>query len=292
MKSVDIEYFKPAGIAEALELLARHGQTGKIIAGGQSLVPSMNFRLARPDVLIDIGAIAELRGVADRGDHLEIGATTPHARFHDPVCAGPTGRLLSRVVANIAHYPIRQRGTFGGSLSHADPASEWCLVAATFGAEMEIHGQDGVRRVPAAGFFRGTFVTDIGAEELLARIRLPKLPEGWGTGFVEFSRRKGDFALASAVAALDVRAGTITGARLGVGAVGPHGIRLSGLEAAIIGRAASATTLAEIAAAVPGLIDPSSDIHGSAEYRRELAATMLRRAMTAALADTGAEPAA
>ncbi len=285
MKPAAFQYFKPARLADALKLLSEHGAIGKIIAGGQSLVPLMNFRLARPEILIDINGIAEIQGVTDRSDRLEIGAVTRHAAFHAPVCDGPTGRLLAKVVRNIAHYPIRQRGTFGGSLSHADPASEWCLVAATFGAEMEIHGPDGVRRVPAAGFFRSAFVTAVGQEDLLVRIQLPKLPEGWGTGFYEYSRRKGDFALAMSVAALKVDGGAITGARLGLGAVSSRGMRLETLEARLVGQPATPATIAAIAAEVPGMVEPNSDIHGSAEYRKELSATVVKRALNGALED-------
>ncbi|VDC24954.1 FAD binding domain-containing protein [Pseudogemmobacter humi] len=285
MKPASFSYHKPGSVSAALALLAQFGEEGKIIAGGQSLVPSMNFRLARPETLIDINHIAEIQGVSDQGDHLEIGAVTRHATFHHPVSPCPLGRMLTKVVANIAHYPIRQRGTFGGSLSHADPASEWCLVAVTMGAEMEIHGPAGARRVPAAQFFRGTFTTAVGRDELLARIRLPKLPEGWGTGFYEFSRRKGDFALAMALAALKVEGGTIRAARLGLGAVGAHPQRLEALEAELTGQPATPQTFAAIGARAQTMVTPSGDIHGSAEYRRELAATVIARALTRAAED-------
>lgn len=285
MKPAYFSYHSPVSISEALALLQEYGEEGKVIAGGQSLVPSMNFRLARPDTLIDINNIAEIQGVRDLPDHLEIGAVTRHATFHRPVTDCPLGRMLSKVVANIAHYPIRQRGTFGGSLSHADPASEWCLVATTLGAEMEVHGPSGVRRVPVAKFFRGTFMTDVGRTELLARIRLPKLPQGWGTGFYEFSRRKGDFALAMALAALSVHGGVIRGARLGLGAVGAHPLRLDALEADLVGKSATPATFAEIGAKAQSMVTPSGDIHGSAEYRRDLTATVIVRALTQAAED-------
>ena len=285
MKPASFSYRKPTSIAEALALLKAFGEDGKIIAGGQSLVPSMNFRLARPETLIDINHIPDIQGVKDGGDHLDIGAVTRHATFHQPVSPCPLGRMLTKVVANIAHYPIRQRGTFGGSLSHADPASEWCLVATTMGAELEIHGQNGPRRVPVAQYFRGTFVTAVGRDELLARIRLPKLPAGWGSGFYEFSRRKGDFALAMSLAALKVEGGVITGARLGLGAVAAHPTRLESLEAALIGQPATPDTFAAIGAKARGMVTPSGDIHGSAEYRSELVPTVITRALTAALED-------
>lgn len=287
MKPAPFSYERPQSLDDALRTLAQYGAEGKIIAGGQSLVPSMNFRLARPETLIDINNIPEIQGVSILDDAIVIGAVTRHADFHRPVSDDPVGRMLSKVVQSIAHYPIRQRGTFGGSLSHADPASEWCLVATTMGAEMEIAGQGGPRIVPVDQFFRGTFMTAVGEDELLARIRLPRLPQGWGSGFYEFSRRKGDFALAMSLAMLKLDGGRIADARLGVGAVSAQPLRLSELEARLKGQPATPETFAVIATAAQDLVRPSSDIHGSAEYRRDLTATVIRRALTAAAADCG-----
>ncbi|WP_347310743.1 FAD binding domain-containing protein [Defluviimonas sp. SAOS-178_SWC] len=285
MKPAPFSYHRPASLDEAVRSLATHGAVGKIIAGGQSLVPSMNFRLARPDVLIDINNIPEIQGVRVEDDTIVIGSVTRHATFHKPVCDDPVGRMLSKVVQNIAHYPIRQRGTFGGSLCHADPASEWCLVAITLGAEIEIAGQDGTRRVAASEFFRGTFMTAVGETELLARLRLPRLPHGWGSGFYEFSRRKGDFALAMALAMLRLDGDRIIDARLGLGAVSAHSVRLDALEAQLKGQCATDETFSAVAAAAQKMVSPSSDIHGSAEYRRDLTGTVIRRALAAARAD-------
>lgn len=289
MKPAAFHYVKPATVADALAALAGFGAEGKIIAGGQSLVPSMNFRLARPETLIDINAIAEIQGVTQEPGMLVIGAVTRHAAFHAPISDDATGRMLAKVVQNIAHYPIRQRGTFGGSLSHADPASEWCLVAATLGAEVEIAGQAGTRQVPAAEFFRGTFMTAIGADELLLRVRLPRLGAGWGSGFYEFSRRKGDFALAMALAMLRLEGGRIAEARLGLGAVSAHPLRLGALEARLVGQVAGPEAFAEIAEEAKTMVSPSSDIHGSAEYRTDLVGTVIRRALAQAAADCGAQ---
>ena len=289
MKPAPFDYYKPHTVPEALSLLAEHGMTGKVIAGGQSLVPSMNFRLARPEALIDINEIAEIQGIDETGDTLIIGALTRHAAFHEPVCDGPTGRMLAHVVRNISHYPIRQRGTFGGSLSHADPASEWCLVAMTLGAEMEIRGPGGERRVPARDFFKGTFMTAVGPDELLCRVHLPKLPDGWGAGFHEFSRRKGDFALAMSLAALRIEDGAVREARLGVGGVASHALRLAPIEAALVGKPATPEAFKAAAEAVRDLIDPTSDIHGSAVYRRDLAVAMVGRALIDAAIDAEAD---
>ncbi|PZQ97668.1 MAG: hypothetical protein DI533_10860 [Cereibacter sphaeroides] len=285
MKPAAFHYEAPATLAEALRLIRENADDGKILAGGQSLVPAMNFRLARPGVLVDINGVKEIDFLRETENELIIGALTRHAAFHKPVCGGPLGVMMAKVVRNIAHYPIRQRGTFGGSLCHADPASEWCLLAATLGATMVIQNQDGAREVPAAEYFRGTFTTAVGADEILAEIRLPKFAPGWGTGFYEFSRRKGDFALAMSLAALRIEGGVIREARLGLGAVADHGKRLVELEAELVGKEPTRETFVNIGQRAKGMVNPSGDIHGSAEYRRDLAGTVIERALTEAAAE-------
>ena len=253
-----------------------------MLAGGQSLVPAMNFRLARPEMLIDINDLAEL-GRLESGAHgLRIGALVRHAAFHRPVDDSELSRLLSRVVRHIAHYPIRQRGTFGGSLAHADPASEWCLVAATLSAEMTIASTAGERKVPAEQFFRGLFTTAVGENELLTAIDIPALPPGARGGFYEFSRRVGDYALAMALAVLVVEDGVIRWARLGLGAAADRPLRLHSVERLLEGRKAEAATFHEAAAAARDLASPSGDIHGDAAYRKDLVATVVERALTEA----------
>ena len=177
---------------------------GRVLAGGQSLVPTMAFRLARPHHLIDINGIASLDRIAVENDRLVIGAGVRHQAFRRPVVAGPLGELLSAVMHHIAHYPIRTRGTFCGSVAHADPASEWCLVAATLGAEMVARSTRGVRVIAAADYFQGIMTTALEPDELLAEVRLPLLPATMRWGFYEFNRRAGDFALGMALVAYDV----------------------------------------------------------------------------------------
>ncbi|WAC25611.1 FAD binding domain-containing protein [Ancylobacter sp. SL191] len=283
MKPSRFQYHRATDVPHALALLREHAGDTKILAGGQSLVPAMNFRLARPGVLIDINAIEGLAGVTgSSAAGLTIGALTRHAAFHTPVEPGPVGALLARVVTNIAHYPIRQRGTFGGSLSHADPASEWCLTAMTLDAVMVICGPSGERRVPAPAFFRGTFTTAIGEEDLLRAIEIPPYPGDWRGGFYEFSRRKGDFALAMALAFLRLEDGRIAEARLGLGSVSDRPIRLTAGEAMLCGRAPDAALFREVAADAQGRIEPSGDIHASSEYRRDLVGTVIERALARA----------
>jgi carbon-monoxide dehydrogenase medium subunit len=283
VKAAAFDYLRPADLAEALALLATHKGDCKILAGGQSLVPAMNFRLARPALLIDINDLDELDYLRPDADRLKIGALTRHAAFHRPVVEGPLGTLLAKVVRHIAHYPIRQRGTFAGSLSHADPASEWCLVSTTLRAEMVAKSARGERVIAAGDFFRGTFTTALEPDEILAEIRLPAMTPDWRVGFYEFSRRAGDFALGMAVAAARVEGGTIREARLGVGGVADRAIRLRALEDQLVGKPASLAMIDGIAREARGMIEPNGDIHASPEYRRDLIATSVKRALTEAL---------
>src|SRR5438309_1179326 len=193
MKPVSFRYFAPCTVDEALELLATHGGEGKILAGGQSLVPAMNFRLARPASLIDINRIDSLDYVCEDGDELRIGALARHARFEAPVAGGALGGFLPRVARHIGHLPIRTRGTFCGSIAHADPASEWCCVMAALDGTVVLRSRRGVRRLRAAEFYQGIMATALEEDELLVAAELPLLAEGTRTGFAEFSRRKGDF---------------------------------------------------------------------------------------------------
>ena len=284
MKPAPFAYFRPTSVSEALGLLSENQADGKILAGGQSLVPAMNFRLMRPSVLIDINELTELSQIKANDKSLSIGALTRHATFHRAVVAGPLGQLLTKVVRHIAHFPIRQRGTFGGSLAHADPASEWCLVATTLGAEMVVRSDHRERIVPSRGFFKGTFTTDLAANEILAEIRLPMMAADWRCGFYEFSRRAGDFALGMALAALRLEAGVVKEARLGIGGVSDRAIRLEKLEQALVGRPASAQTFDAVAQEARAGIVPIADIHASSEYRSDLIATVVKRALTEAAA--------
>jgi carbon-monoxide dehydrogenase medium subunit len=284
MKPAAFAYHRPTSVSETLALLDEHGDDAKILAGGQSLVAAMNFRLARPSMLIDANDLRDLSTVTVDGDYLMIGALVRHATFHKPVVEHPVGHLLSRVVRYIAHYPIRQRGTFGGSLCHADPASEWCLVATVLDAEMLIESQAGRRRVPAKEFFKGTFATALKPNELLTHIRLPLGDPALKGGFYEFSRRAGDFALAMALVTLECDGPRIKAARLGLGGVADRPLRLGTLEAKLVGQQADEQTFKAIAAEASGLITPTGDIHGTAEYRKDLIKAVLSRALVEAAA--------
>ena len=211
MKPAPFRYHAPKTVAEAVETLAEvASDDGRVLAGGQSLVPIMAFRLARPRHLVDINGVEALRRLAVDGDWLSIGACVRHAAFHKPVVDGPLGRLLATVVRHIAHYPIRTRGTFCGSIAHADPASEWCLVAAALGAEIVARSADAMRTIAAREFFQGVMTTALAENELLTEVRLPILPADTRFGFYEFNRRAGDFALAMALITYRMRDGVIS----------------------------------------------------------------------------------
>ena len=285
MKPAAFAYHAPASVDEAVALLgALAAEDGRILAGGQSLVPTMAFRLAKPAHLIDINGIAALEKLAVENGGLSIGACVRHAAFHRPAVAGPLGALLTDVVRHIAHYPIRLRGTFCGSLAHADPASEWCLVAATLGAEMTALSRRGARTIAAADFFVAIVTTELAEDELLAAARLPLLSNDTRYGFCEFSRRAGDYAIAMSLATLRIQGGIIVDPRVGVGGAEATPRRIPEAEAALAGRPPETAVLRAAADAAVDAIEPLEDIQADAAYRRDLVRAMTRRALERACA--------
>jgi len=259
-------------------------QDGRVLAGGQSLVPIMAFRLARPAHLIDINTVPGLDVLAIGDEMLRIGARTRHAAFHRPVQRGPLGAMLAAVVRHIAHYPIRLRGTFCGSLAHADPAAEWCLVTATLDAELVALSARGERRLAASEFFEGALATALAPDELLAETRLPILPADTCFGFEEFSRRAGDYALAMALVVLRIEGGIIAAPRIGVGGAEAIPRRIAAAQAPLSGRPPGEAVFREAAAAAAAAIDPIEDAQTNAQYRREVAGAMMYPALTQACA--------
>jgi carbon-monoxide dehydrogenase medium subunit len=283
MKPVSFRYFAPETIDAALDLIAEHGDDGKILAGGQSLVPAMNFRLARPSSLIDINRIAALDYVREEDGALRIGALARHARFEAPVVTGALAAFLPRVARHIAHLPIRTRGTFVGSLAHADPASEWCLVAATLEAELVIASRGGTRSLRPGQFFTGALTTALEPDELLTEVRLPLLDAGWRTGFIEFSRRAGDYALAMSAAVLRLENGRIVEARIGGGGAAARPLRIAAAEQILVGSDGGRDAARAAAnAAAQAIEHPLEDVQADAEYRRDLVRAMVERAIAQA----------
>lgn len=275
MKPAAFDYLAPTSVEGAIAALVANGDAAKVIAGGQSLVPMMNFRLARPGVLVDINRIPGLDRIAADGTTLTIGALARHARFERPVCDGPLGALLPLVAGHIAHAPIRTRGTFCGSLAHADPASEWCALALALDAVLVAEGPAGRREIAASAFFRTLFTTALVPDELLVEARLPLLGPDWHCGFAEFSRRAGDYALAMAVVALRHAGGRVAEARIALGGIGFTALRSPEAEA-VLRDGGSPAAAADAAAAE---VDPQDDPQASAALRRDLVRAMLHRAL-------------
>src|SRR5712671_2472558 len=280
MKPAAFRYHAPKTIDEAVAILAEVApHDGRILAGGQSLVPTMAFRLARPPHLVDINGVDGLGRLAVEGDKLTIGACVRHAAFHKAVVAGPLGRLLATVVRHIAHYPIRTRGTFCGSVANADPASEWCAVAVALGAEMVARSLRGTRVIPADEFFAGIMTTALQEDELLTEVRLPLLAEDTRFGFHEFNRRAGDFAIAMALAIYRLDGGKIVAPRLVVGGAEPHARRLAEAEQVLAGRLPGADCFAAAADSAATAVEPLEDATNTAEYRRDVVRAVTRRAL-------------
>jgi carbon-monoxide dehydrogenase medium subunit len=285
VKPAPFRYHAPRTVDEAVAQLAELSpHDGRVLAGGQSLVPMMAFRMARPAHLIDINNAVGLDRLAADGNTLSIAACVRHAAFHRPVVSGPTGALLSNVVANIAHYPIRLRGTFCGSLAHADPASEWCLTAVTLGAEIVVLSSRGRRVIAADDFFEGMMMTALAEDELLSEARLPLLAPDTRFGFYEFSRRAGDYAIAMALATFRLQDGVIAEPRLGVGGAEGRPRRMAQAEAVLVGQKPGDEAFRAAAEAAAAAIDPLEDVHADAEFRLDLVRAVTRRALERAAA--------
>ena len=280
MKPAPFTRHVPKTLDQAVKILAQVApEDGRILAGGQSLVPIMAFRLAKPAHLVDINEVAGLDRITSDGKTLTIGARVRHAAFHKPVVDGPLGQLLAYVARHIAHYPIRMRGTFCGSLAHADPSSEWCLTATTLDATMVANSTRGERLIPARDFFAGIMSTALAEDELLAEARLPLLPADAKFGFNEFSRRAGDFAMSAALVTYRLDNGKMTDARVGVGGAEPSPRRIAEAEAALNGQAPGDAAFRAAAQTASDAVEAMEDHQTSAEYRRDLVRTVVRRAL-------------
>lgn len=277
MKPPPLAYCRPRALDEALALLAEHGEEARPLAGGQSLVPMLNHRLARPALLIDIGAIGELQRIERRTSEWVIGATVTQRRVERESVEGC--ELLRLAMPFIGHRQIRARGTVGGSIAHADPAAELPAVALTLGSTMVAVSSGGERSIPASTFFAGPYMNSLEEGEILSHVTFPTVPPTTRCSFREFARRKGDFAVAGVAAAVDFEDGSVTAAGLTAFAVGSNPVRLTGAEAAVAGRRLDEAALADSAEAAAAEIEPWDDIHGSSQYRRQLVAALLRRAL-------------
>jgi aerobic carbon-monoxide dehydrogenase medium subunit len=281
MIPVQFDYLAPTSVEEALAALAEHGDDAKIIAGGQSLLPVLRMRLNAPEVVIDLGGIAELRGIREDGDALVIGAmTTHHDVLNDPLVK-EHALLLVRAEHQLADAQIRHRGTFGGALAHADPAGDLGAPVLALGAEFVITGPGGSRTVAADEFFIDLFETAIGDDELLTEIRVPK-HTGWGAHYEKFVRVAHQWPIVAVAATVKVDGGTITEARVGLTNMGSTPIRARAVEAALVGQPATEDAVGRAAALATEGTNPPSDLNGAADYRSHLAQVLTRRAVLAA----------
>jgi carbon-monoxide dehydrogenase medium subunit len=284
MKPAPFRYVAAESLGQALTAKVAGGDDARFLAGGQSLVPAMNFRLARPTLLIDINPLRELDFVRVAGDGtLRIGALTRHRTLERDPLVAERAPLVAEAVRHVAHPQIRNRGTLGGNLAHADPASELPAVMLALGARFRARSARGERWIDAHAFFRGPLATALGPEEMLVEIALPALPSRSGTCFVEVARRRGDYALLGVAAALTLGPdGTCTAAGLALCNAGATPVRAVKAGAALVGRLVGGREIGDAAAAVAGEIDPPANVHASAAFRRHLAAVLTRRALAAA----------
>ncbi len=282
MKPPRFDYHAPESLDEALDLLADSGPDARILAGGQSLVPVLNFRLARPGVLIDINRVPGIAGIGDAGDRLTIGAMTRQREIEVSQTVARAAPLLHEATGHVAHLPIRTRGTIGGSIANADPAAEDPAVAAALEATMVCRSRRGERRIAAAGFFVDVLTTALEPDEMLVAVEIPKIPAGAGAAFAEISRRDGDFALAGVAAQIALANGRVSDARISACGLGPAPVRFREAEEILLDGACDPAAIAAAAASVAAACDPHGDVHASAAYRRQLAEAMARRALASA----------
>ncbi|HEX6082588.1 MAG TPA: xanthine dehydrogenase family protein subunit M [Methylomirabilota bacterium] len=279
MKPAPFEYHRPASLAEAFDLLDRYGDDGRLLAGGQSLVPALNLRLAAPRAVIDINRIPGLDGIRIAPEGLVIGALARQEALERSALVREHAPLIAAAVPHVGHAAIRARGTVGGSLALADPAAELPACAVALGATVRVGRRDGHRDVAAADFFRGVYTTALAPGEVVLELRVPRPAPGWRWGFQELARRHGDFALAGLAAGARVEAGIVAETRLVFFGVGTRPVRARGAEAALAGRPADEATLAAAGRALDADLDPPGDVHGSPALRRHLARVLLGRVL-------------
>ncbi len=282
MKLPPVEYEAPTTVAEAIDLLAEHLDEASVLAGGQSLIPLLALRLARPAVLIDINGIAELSRVSAANGWMAIGAMTREYVAEESERVADGVPLLAAALPLIGHEAIRSRGTIGGSLAHADPAAELPAVARALDAEFVVRGQSGMRVIPAAEWFEGYFTTSRHPDELLVEMRFPTAGRGTGVSFQEVARRHGDFAIVGLAASLTLSDGAISDARLAFAGLSDVPVRAAAAEDLLVGERPSTELFDEAARRATDDVNPPADLNGSSDYRKTVAAALVRRGLRAA----------
>ncbi len=282
MKPAPFEYIRPGSLPEALDALARHASTGKILAGGQSLVPMMNLRLVKPAVLIDINRLPGLADIRVDGGELVIGALARHAVLLASALVAKHCPLMAEAYPWVAHGPIRNRGTLGGNISHADPASEMPAVLAACDAKIVVRKAKGTRTLPATGFFTGALTTALADGEMVTEIRIPIASSGQGAAWQEAANRQGDFAMAGVGVLVTIAGGKCTHASVSVAGMERPGVRLPAVEKQLVGKALDDAAIASAARKASAEVRPGSSYHADETYKRELVETLTMRALTAA----------
>jgi aerobic carbon-monoxide dehydrogenase medium subunit len=287
VKPPKFDYHAPASVDEALALLARYGGDAKILAGGQSLVPLLNFRLSRPAALIDLNRIPALAYIRSQNGEVRVGAMTRQRTIEFSAVVAERVPLLTEATRWVGHLPIRSRGTIGGSIAHADPSAEYPAVLRALDGSVVARGPSGERVVSAGELFQSYLTTSLTAEEILVEVRLPAMPAGTGYAFEELARRHGDFALVGIAAVIARDGDRCTMARLATSGTGPVPIRLREAEQILERDGLGEAAIEAAGRRASELVEPDADIHASADYRRHLTGVLTTRAIKRALAKAG-----
>ena len=285
MKPAPFAYVRADTLDDAFQLLDQHGDGARVLAGGQSLMATLNMRLSAPEVLVDIGRVAGLAGIEDAGETIRIGAMTRHVEVETSDRVADHAPLLASAMPHIAHPAIRNRGTFGGSIAFADPAAELPACSVALGARMSIAGRDGTRTVEADAFFRGLYETAVGPGEILTAVEVPKIAPGWKSGFMELARRHGDYAIIGLAAHVEVMGGRFGGGRLVFFGAGDRPISAVRTTALLEGETWSDALAARLADELKGELDPFEDLNADAAMRRHLAGVLVKRTLAPLAAD-------
>lgn len=283
MKPAAFDYLRPSSLEEALQQLAAGAGRAKLIAGGQSLGPMLNMRLAMPSALVDLNDLTELAYVREGGSFLSIGALTRHEQIAESALVQSRCPLLGQAAKTIGHYAIRQRGTIGGSLAHADPAAQFPLIAMTLGAEIEIARQGGSRRVPASAFFLSAMTTALAPDEIIRCVHFPTISVNEGTSFQLFNRRHGDYAIVAVACTVALEGERVVRVRLGLSGVGAVPQSCDDMVHPLLGQVANAVWVAQAARAVRAAVAPEDDAGITAVYRKELTERLVQQALVRAL---------
>lgn len=287
MKPPRFDYHAPASVDEAIALLQRYGGEAKLLAGGQSLVPLLNFRLSRPAALVDLNRVADLAYIREHDGQVRLGAMTRQRTIEFSPVIRRRLPLLAEATTLVGHLPIRTRGTIGGSLAHADPSAEYPTALTALGGEVVVRGSRGERTLAAAELYRTYLTTTLAPDEVLVEVRLPAMPEGAGFAFEEFSRRHGDFAIVGIAAMVVGQGSRCTAARLATAGAGPVPVRLRAAEEILEREGLSEAAVDTASRRAAELVDPQSDIHASADYRRNLTRVLTGRALRRAITRLG-----